>query len=80
MSNETMTHAKHAADDQNNDNKNEVKKEVNSEKTRSHTVSKGDTIRKLAERYGVRASAIEKLNKLDDPNVLVIGNDIKIPN
>lgn len=44
-----------------------------------HVVSRGDSIQTLAQTYGVTRQAILNVNKLQNPNNLVIGETILIP-
>ncbi|MHB9034281.1 MAG: LysM peptidoglycan-binding domain-containing protein [Anaerolineae bacterium] len=46
---------------------------------RYHTVAKGETLRQIAQQYGVTEEEIMKLNKLDDVNYLSIGQILVIP-
>jgi len=43
------------------------------------TVKVGDTINKLADQYGVSAASIISANSLSNPNVIVVGQSLKIP-
>lgn len=44
-----------------------------------HTVQKGDTLTKIAAKYGTTTSALIAHNKISNPNVIYIGQKIKIP-
>ena len=44
-----------------------------------HTVVQGDSIWQIAQRYGSDANQIILVNGLDDPNVLVVGQSIVVP-
>lgn len=44
-----------------------------------HRVKSGDTLRRIAERYGVTPIAIQELNNLKDPDHIWIGQRLKIP-
>lgn len=43
------------------------------------TVQDGDTINKLADHYGVSAASIISANSLSDPNMIIVGQSLKIP-
>lgn len=45
----------------------------------AHTVQAGDTLAAIAARYDVTQEAIAQLNGLTDPNVLTVGQQLKIP-
>ncbi len=45
----------------------------------THTVQAGDTLAAIAARYNVTQDAIIQLNNLTDPNVLTVGQALKIP-
>jgi LysM repeat protein len=45
----------------------------------TYVVRPGDTLSEIAERYGVRQSALLKRNHLDNPNALRSGQRLKIP-
>lgn len=55
-----------------------LKKEPQLEKER-YVVQAGDTLSGLARRFGVPASAIRLLNRLDDPDELAVGSSLWIP-
>ncbi len=44
-----------------------------------HTVSTGEVLGAIAERYGVRQSAIIEANNLSNPNALSVGQELIIP-
>lgn len=44
-----------------------------------YVVQPGDTLGQIAARYGVTVEAIVQANKLDDPDVLRIGQELIIP-
>lgn len=44
-----------------------------------YIVQKNDTLRSIAEKFGVTVDAIVELNQLDDPNMLVVGQRLIIP-
>ncbi|HKL26700.1 MAG TPA: LysM peptidoglycan-binding domain-containing protein [Desulfuromonadales bacterium] len=44
-----------------------------------HEVRSGDTLLALAKRYGVRVSDIERLNSIDNPRALQIGDNLVLP-
>ena len=43
------------------------------------TVRRGDTLFKLARRYGTTVAVLQRLNKLADPNRLQVGQELLIP-
>ncbi len=45
---------------------------------RTHTVGAGDTVIRIARRYGVRTSDIIRWNDLDDDGMIVIGQDLVV--
>lgn len=45
----------------------------------THTVGLGDTLDKIARRYGVSASAIIQANGLTNPDVIYVGQKLRIP-
>jgi LysM repeat protein len=47
--------------------------------TASHTVRPGDTLASIAARYGTTVSAIMRLNKLSDPNLIRPGQFLPLP-
>ena len=44
-----------------------------------YQIKKGDTLFNLSQRYGVTWQALAELNQLDEPFILKIGQEIKIP-
>jgi len=46
---------------------------------RTHTIAKGDTVYRLAQRYGVKPQVIMAANGISDPAALKPGKTIKIP-
>ena len=44
-----------------------------------HTVQAGDTLFRIAEKYGVSVDALAQLNNLADPSQIAIGQELKIP-
>jgi tetratricopeptide (TPR) repeat protein len=44
-----------------------------------YKVEQGDTLRKLANKFGVSIEAIMEANKMDDPNTLMVGQILLIP-
>lgn len=46
---------------------------------RTHTIAKGDTVYRLAQRYSVKPQAIMAANGIRDPSALKLGRSIKIP-
>jgi LysM repeat protein len=47
--------------------------------TEMYTVMAGDTLAKIARRYGVSVSVIVKANNLENPNLLEIGQVLTVP-
>lgn len=45
----------------------------------THTVKAGETLGDIAGKYGVSANAIAKLNNLDNPNRIRVGQKLRIP-
>jgi membrane-bound lytic murein transglycosylase D len=45
----------------------------------TYTVSRGDTMAKIAARFGITAEALEAENQLDDPDDLRVGQTLSIP-
>lgn len=45
----------------------------------TYTIQSGDTINTIAIRFGVSAQDIIDTNQLSDPNILVVGTNLKIP-
>lgn len=46
---------------------------------RSYTVAKGDTPTSIAKKFGTTSTDLLKLNKIDDPKKMQIGQPLKIP-
>ena len=44
-----------------------------------HTVQKGDTLSALAQKHNTTAEELAKLNKIEDPNLIRVGQVIKFP-
>jgi LysM repeat protein len=44
-----------------------------------HTVEPGDTVRSIADSYGVSSETVLAANSLDDPDLLRIGQDVLVP-
>ena len=44
-----------------------------------HVVQSGESLSGIAQRYGVTTEAIMALNSLDDPNTIVVGQELVIP-
>lgn len=47
--------------------------------TTTYKVSSGDTLSAIARRFDTTVEAIVKANKLDDPDRIVVGQELKIP-
>ena len=56
-----------------------VSTNVASGATSTYTVQAGDTLGKIALRYGTTVAALLKLNGLSNPDVLAIGQKLKVP-
>ena len=46
---------------------------------RTHTVSRGDTLSRISNKYNVRMSAIIEANNIKNKNLLVVGQKLIIP-
>ena len=46
---------------------------------RIHVVAKGDTLAKIAKKFGTKAETLAKLNSISDPKKLKIGMKIQVP-
>ncbi|HET7038089.1 MAG TPA: LysM peptidoglycan-binding domain-containing protein [Thermomicrobiaceae bacterium] len=46
---------------------------------KEHQVLPGETLTTIASQYGVTVDAVAKLNNLANPNVIVVGSELKIP-
>ena len=44
-----------------------------------HTVQKNETLSAIAQKYGISASSIQAINGIRDPNLLFVGQKLKIP-
>jgi LysM repeat protein len=44
-----------------------------------HTVASGESLSQIAQRYGVTVEQIMAVNGLDDPNTIVVGQELVIP-
>jgi len=56
-----------------------VAKPVSGAKTKSHKVVSGDTLGKIATRYGTTVATLTKLNNIKNANSISIGQVIKLP-
>lgn len=52
---------------------------VHGSKPTSHKVVSGDTLSKIAKKYGTTVAVLVSLNKLKNPNVISVGQVIKLP-
>jgi len=52
---------------------------ANTPKTRIHRVRKGETLWKIAQKYGVTVNALQKANGLNNKSKIQVGQRIKIP-
>jgi LysM repeat protein len=57
----------------------ETKKSTPSAAGKSHTMTKGETLYSLARKYGVSITAIQKANKITNPNAIREGSKLIIP-
>ncbi len=46
---------------------------------RSHTVRPGQTLSEIASRYGTSVAAVARANKISNPNLIVVGQRLRIP-
>jgi LysM repeat protein len=46
---------------------------------RVYSVRRGDTLTSIAARYGVTVAAILRVNEIDDPNLIIVGQKLVIP-
>ena len=44
-----------------------------------HTVRSGDTLSSIAARYGTTVGALARVNKIKDPNFIVVGHKLRVP-
>jgi LysM repeat protein len=44
-----------------------------------HTVASGESLSQIAQNYGVTVAQIMAVNGLDDPNTIVVGQELLIP-
>ena len=49
------------------------------EETRAYTVRRGDTLWSIARRYGTTVKELELLNDLPDPNLIYVGQTLRLP-
>lgn len=47
--------------------------------SRTHVVKAGETLSQIASRYGTTVSALARVNRLKDPNLIVAGARLKVP-
>lgn len=45
----------------------------------THTVKKGETLTSIAKRYNTTVNELVKLNKIKNPNVIVVGQVLTLP-
>lgn len=45
----------------------------------THTVSAGETLSSVASRYGTTIGALARVNKIKDPNLIVVGQKLRVP-
>lgn len=48
-------------------------------KTRTYQVKEGDSLFGIAQKFNTTVRAIVRLNNIDDPNLIKIGRELKIP-
>ena len=46
---------------------------------KTHTVVKGDTLSEIAQKYGTTVDTLVQLNGIKDPNLIVVGQVLKLP-
>ena len=46
---------------------------------RRHTIKEGETLSSIAAAYGVSQEDLQKLNNIDDPNSIQVGQELLIP-
>ena len=56
----------------------EVQSRVNAEENKYHIVKSGDTLSKIATIYGTSYQEIARLNKLQNPNLIYVGQRLRI--
>ena len=44
-----------------------------------HVVQRGDTLWRISQRYGATTSQIVLANQLEDPNILIVGQSLIVP-
>lgn len=47
--------------------------------SKTHVVRKGETLSQIASRYDTSISALARVNKLKDPNVIIVGARLRVP-
>lgn len=47
--------------------------------SRTHVVKAGETLSQIAARYGTTVSALVRVNRLKDPNLIVVGARLRVP-
>jgi soluble lytic murein transglycosylase-like protein len=45
----------------------------------SHLVRRGETLSRIADRYGTSVTRLARMNDLDDPNLIVAGRRLRVP-
>lgn len=50
-----------------------------SQRQRTYTVKRGDTLSAIAERFDTTVRALVRANDLDDPDAIVVGEELRIP-
>ena len=57
----------------------DTKEKDTKEEASVYTVQKGDTLTKIASLHGVGVSALAEYNEIENPNLIVVGQKIRIP-
>jgi LysM repeat protein len=45
----------------------------------AYIVKRGDTLTSIAGRYGVTIARLKRANGIDDPNLIIVGQTLQIP-
>lgn len=56
-----------------------VKSDLSNSVARTHTVKSGETLGKIAAKYGVKVKVLVKQNNLKNPNLIFVGQILQIP-
>lgn len=60
-------------------NASDISGKATNEKTKTYKVAKGDTLSKIAKKYGTTVDALAKLNGIKNKNLITVGQIIKLP-